>query len=102
MRKRKSSDNVIISSIVVKRIGLLFPRAGDGKRNRQQGYSRNTFKETQAVNFQKKSKDHLIDQNDHNELISRHFPFWQIDRKMNKHSIESSFQLPTIYLKHEN
>ena len=87
MRKRKSSGNVIISSIVVKRIGLLFPRAGDGKRNRQQGYSRNTFKETQAGNFQKKSEDHLIDQNDHNELISRHFPFWQIDRKITKHPI---------------
>ena len=34
---------MIISSIVVKRIGLLFPRAGNGKRNRQQGYGRNTF-----------------------------------------------------------
>ena len=34
---------MIISSIVVKRIGLLFPRAGNGKRNRQQGYGGNIF-----------------------------------------------------------
>ena len=43
---------MIISSIVVKRIGLLFPRAGNGKRNRQQGYGRNIFQKIEMVKVQ--------------------------------------------------
>ena len=43
---------MIISSIVVKRIGLLFPRAGNGKRNRQQGYGRNIFQKIEMIKVQ--------------------------------------------------
>ena len=43
---------MIISSIVVKRIGLLFPRARNGKRNRQQGYGRNIFQKIEMVKVQ--------------------------------------------------
>ena len=44
---------MIISSIVVKRIGLLFPRAGNGKRNRQQGYGGNIFEKIEKRKLDK-------------------------------------------------
>ena len=62
---------MIISSIVVKRIGLLFPRAGNGKRNRQQGYGRNIFQKIEMIKvqnlFQKK------------EIIKVQNIFWKIE-----------------------
>ena len=61
---------MIISSIVVKRIGLLFPRAGNGKRNRQQGYGRNIFEKIEMIKLQKILMDFLAGQT-HNTLTGK-------------------------------
>ena len=83
--KRSGSGNVIISSIVVKRIGLLFPRAGNGKRNRQQGYGRNIFEKIEMIKVR----------NTFYGLHSR--PNTQhIDRKITLHPIRTFFRLPSL------
>ena len=61
---------MIISSIVVKRIGLLFPRAGNGKRNRQQGYGRNIFEKREMIKVQNHFMDFLVGQT-HNTLTGK-------------------------------
>ena len=61
---------MIISSIVVKRIGLLFPRAGNGKRNRQQGYGRNIFEKIEMIKVQNIFMNFLAGQT-HNTLTGK-------------------------------
>ena len=96
---------MIISSIAVKRIGLLFPRAGNGKRNRQQGYGRNTFFEERNGKVQKQNI------NLHHMKIIKwlknkkaFFFTQQIDMEITLHPIETSFQFRTLCgaMEHEN
>ena len=65
---------MIISSIVVKRIGLLFPGAGNGKRNRQQGYGRNIFQKIEM-------KKYKIDMIEYGSDKNTEYKIWKIEIK---------------------
>ena len=93
---------MIISSIVVKRIGLLFPRAGNGKRNRQQGYGRNTFFEERNGKVQNIYLQHMKISQWLNKMFF--FSTQQIDMEITLHPIETSFQFRTLCgaMEHEN